>query len=428
MSLTKALVVFVAIVLCGSVAFGSGYQINEHGARAMGIGGAFVAQATDASAIYFNPAGLAFQKGLRFMAGATLILPSSKYTGGSGTSMESQVFYPPHAYVTYGMDNGLAFGVGVFAPYGLGTEWPANWQGRQMAVKTDLQTIYINPTVSYKFSDRLAIGVGFSYITANVTLKQRVPTLSALAPIPAPAANDGMITLDGDGTGYGFNAGLLYKPTKDLSIGVSYRSLTDIEFEGDAKFTDMQALVTFFPGGKGKTTLPLPSTLFAGIAYNFSPDFTLEADFHYVGWKEYDVLDLNIPAGPAFPLTGRPLQAAQQLQKDWENSILLRLGGEYRMNKLALRAGVVYDQTPQPDKSVEPMLPDANRIEFVGGLGYKLSSNFSVDAAFQFIAFSDRKGEITSKTALYPTIPAVTYSGNYQSTAMLIGFSVSYNF
>jgi long-chain fatty acid transport protein len=98
------------------------------------------------------------------------------------------------------------------------------------------------------------------------------------------------------------------------------------------------------------------------------------------------------------------------------------------MNKLALRAGVMYDQTPQPDKSVEPMLPDANRIELVGGLGYKLSDNFSVDAAFQFIMFSDRKGSITSKTALYPAIPAVTYSGDYQSSAMLIGIDLSYAF
>jgi long-chain fatty acid transport protein len=98
------------------------------------------------------------------------------------------------------------------------------------------------------------------------------------------------------------------------------------------------------------------------------------------------------------------------------------------MDKLALRAGVVYDQTPQPDKSVEPMLPDANRIELVAGLGYKLSENFSIDAAFQFISFSDRAGSVTSKTALYPAIPAKTVSGNYQSSAMLIGVDLSYAF
>jgi len=428
MSLTKALVVFVILMVCAATAFAGGYQINEHGARAQGMGGAFVAQAADASAIFFNPAGLGFQKGFRFMGGTTVILPSTKFTGGAGTSMESQTFFPSNLYLTYGMENGLTFGVGVFNPYGLGTEWPTSWDGRQQAVKTDLQTFYINPTIAYKFSDQLSIGVGVSYVLGKVTLKQRVPTLSALAPAPTPAANDGTITLDGDGTGIGFNAGILYKPTKDLSIGVSYRSLTKIDFEGDAKVTDMAALATFFPGGTGKTTLPFPSSLFGGIAYNVTEDFTLEADVQYVGWSEYNELILDIPKGPAFPLTGQPLQGPQTLKKEWENSILLRLGGEYRMDKLALRAGVVYDQTPQPDKSVEPMLPDANRIELVAGFGYKLTDNFSIDAAFQFISFSDRSGGVTSKTALYPLVPAKTVSGNYQSSAMLIGVDLSYAF
>jgi len=437
MSLTKALVVFVILMVCAVTAFAGGYQINEHGARAMGMGGAFVAQAADASAIYFNPAGLGFQKGFRFMGGTTVILPSTKFTGGAGTSMESLTFFPSNLYLTYGMENGLTFGVGVFNPYGLGTEWPASWDGRQQAVKTDLQTFYINPTIAYKFSDQLSIGVGVSYILGKVTLKQRVPTLSALAPAPTPAANDGAITLDGDGTGIGFNAGILYKPTKDLSIGVSYRTLTKIDFEGDAKFTDMGALagpplgpLNFFPGGTGKTTLPFPSSLFAGIAYNITEDFTLEADFQYVGWKEYNELNLDIPKGPGgFPTpTSPPLQGPQVLKKEWDNSILLRLGGEYRMERLALRAGVVYDQTPQPDKSVEPMLPDANRIELVAGFGYKLTDNFSIDAAFQFISFSDRSGSVTSKTALYPLVPAKTVSGNYQSSAMLIGVDLSYAF
>lgn len=428
MSLTKTLVVLVVLMVCGATAFAGGYQINEHGARATGMGGAFVAQASDGSAIYFNPAGLAFQSGFKVLLGTTIIMPSSKFVGRTSTDMVKQTFTPVNAYATYSFDNGLSVGVGVFNPYGLGTEWPVDWDGRQMSVKTDLQTWYINPTVAYKFSDQFSIGVGVSYVSGSVKLKQRVTTLASLPPAP-PAPPDGTVNLDGTGTGFNWNVGLLYKPTPDLSIGVSYRALTKIDFSGTAAFTDMKALAALFPGGTGKTTLPFPSDLFAGIAYNINKDFTVEADFQYVGWKAYDQLKLDIPLGPTFPpIITTPLQAPSTLVKNWDDGYLIRAGGEYRFDKLAVRAGVIYDKTPQPDAVVEPMLPDANRIEVTVGLGYWLTKNLSVHATYQMISFSDRNGTIVSKTAFYPTIPATIINGTYSNSANLISLNLGYDF
>jgi long-chain fatty acid transport protein len=436
MSLIKTLAVLVVLMVCGATAFAGGYQINEQGARATGMGGAFVAQASDGSAIFFNPAGLAFQQGFKLLLGTTIIMPSSKFTGGGTTTdMAKQTFTPVNAYATYSFDNGLSVGIGVFNPYGLGTEWPNNWAGRQMSVKTDLQTWYFNPTIAYKFSDQFSIGVGVSYVTGSVKLKQRVTTLSALLPSPAPAANDGTVNLDGTGTGFNWNVGLLYKPTQDLSIGLSYRALTKIDFSGTAAFTDMAALggpvpVNFFPGGTGKTTLPLPSSLFAGIAYNLTKDFTVEADFQYVGWKAYDQLKLDIPLGPTFPpYIPQPLQGPSTLVKNWDDGYLIRVGGEYRLEEWAFRAGFIYDKTPQPDAVVEPMLPDANRVEVTLGFGYMLTKNLSFNATYQYISFADRNGTISSKTALPTTIiPATVINGTYSNSANLIEVNLGYDF
>jgi len=441
MSLTKTFLVFVILMVCGASAFAGGYQINEHGARAMGMGGAFVAQASDGSAIFFNPAGLAFQKGLKVMLGTTIILPSSTFKGSNkSTDMVSQTFTPIHAYITYTFDNGLAIGVGVYNPYGLGTEWPNDWDGRQMSVKTDLTTWYINPTVAYRFSDQFSIGAGVSYVTGKVTLKQRVATFKQLTPIPPspvpPAGDkDGTVALDGTGNSINWNIGLLYKPTPDLSIGASYRSLTKIDFSGTAAFTDMGGLggysvfPNFFPGGTGKTTLPCPSDLYVGVAYNITKDLTVEADFQYVGWKSFDQLKLDIPLGPTFPAAGitTPLQGPEVLPKNWDDAYLIRVGGEYRMEKLALRAGLIYDKTPQPDASVEPMLPDANRIEVTLGLGYEISKSVNVNATYQLISFSDRNGTISYSTApkYYPVIPI---NGTYSNSANLIGVTLGLNF
>ena len=422
--------VVVMLVTTTSFVFAGGYQINEHGARAMGMGGAFVALASDASAIYFNPAGMAYQTGIGVLVGGTMIMPSTSFTSATPArpeaKMVSQTFFPPNLYFTYNMDN-WTFGLGVFAPYGLGTEWETTWDGRYSAVKTDLQAIYINPSVAYRIDEQWSVGAGVSYITGSAKLNRHIRTFSALAPAPIPSATDGEITLDGDGTGFTFNVGVLYKYSEELSAGLSYRHGTKIKYEGDAKFTNMQALASFFPGGTGSVEIPMPANLQGGIAYKVNQDLTVAADLQYVMWSDYDKLTIALPNGPTAPaaLGGVPLQTTQVQVKNWENSFLYRLGAEYKMDMLTLRAGVIYDGTPQITPSVEPMLPDANRTEFTVGASYMVSDMITVDAAYQFISSADRTG--TFSDYLGTTLLA-KYTGNYKSTANLIGFNIGFHF
>ncbi len=419
--MSKLFITLFVLFLSVAVALSAGYQIGEHGARAQGMASAFVAQAADASAIYFNPAGLTNLKGWNIMAGGTLIAPKSDFTGPTPstvkTDMESQTFYPPHAYITYSMENNLSFGVGFFVPYGLGTKWLADWVGRYLAVETELTAYYINPSIAYKFSDKFSAGVGVSYVTGSVTLKQRVPTYSSLAP-PTPAASDGWVSLKGDGSNVSFNLGILYKATEMLSVGASYRSLTKLKFKGDAMFTDMQALTSFFPGGDGETELPMPADLRVGLAYQFNENFIAEADFEYVFWDAYKELVLDLPDGPNFPLTGEPLQTGSTGIKDYKNAYLIRLGGQYSLEKLALRAGFVYDMSPVPDKSLEPLLPDSDRLEGSIGIGYQFSEQVRVDAAYQYIKAKERS----------VTDPPNEFPGTYNSTANLFGLTLGLAF
>ena len=371
--------VVATFIAATAILLAGGYQIGEHGARSMGMGGAFVAQARDASAIYFNPAGLTFLKGINVMVGTTLIAPSTEFTGPTPlttkTKMESQVFYPSNAYVTYSMDNGLSLGVGFFNPFGLGTEWkalPTGFPGITFAMKSDLATYYFNPTVAYKLSDQFSIGAGFSYILGSLQIEM-------------PSGTQTVKSDKATGNGIGFNFGLQYKPMPELTIGASYRSETKIDFEGDATVSGLPSPPLPFTSASGtaKATMPMPSTIMAGVAYDFSPDLTVEADFQYMGWKAYDKLAASV----TLPVVGT---MALDQTEDWKNSFLLRFGGEYRMDKLALRAGFIYDSTPQPDKAVSPQLPDANRLEFTAGFGYAINEMISVDAAYQFVKSSDR--------------------------------------
>lgn len=426
------LLVLLAILVTASVAFAGGFQLNEVGARAMGMGGAFAAQANDLTALYFNPAGLAYQKGFGAYLGATMILPKSSNTltaTGVATDMVSQTFFPPNAYFGYGFDNGLAVAVGVFSPFGLGTEWPATWSGRYYAVKADLQAFMVNPTIAYKINEYLMVGAGVSWMYSKVKFNYNIATYSALLPGPpyvVPSATDGTVTLDANGNAFSFDVGAIAKPIPALSIGVSYRHTTKTDLSGDATFSSMQVLAPFFPGGTGAATIKFPNQIFAGIAYNVNDNLTLEFDYQWVGWSSYDSLIVQIPTGPVAPLPAplggpRPLQTSSRAEKAWNDTYLLRFGGEYRMREWSFRLGFIYDATPQPNKTVEPLLPDANRVEGTVGVGYKFDRHWSVDVAYQFISFSDRTvtGTTTGDLNKFP--------GTYKNSANLIGLSVGFS-
>ena len=424
MSIARSFCMFALLtaILAGQ-ALAGGFQLNEQGARAMAQGGAFAARANDLSAMFFNPAGLAYQKGLGAYVGGTMILPRGSFTNpttGKTTDMVGQTFVIPSVYLGYGMDNGLAFGVGFYAPFGLGTEWPAGWEGRYRALKTDLQHLAVNPTVAFKVSDKFMIGAGMSYTWSTAKLSYNIPTYSSLAP-PTPATTDGLVLLnDAKGSTFTFNLGAIYKPMPELSIGASYRHSAKTTLEGVATITNAQALSSFFPGGTGKTTINFPNQMFVAVSYDISKDFTFEVDYQWIGWSTYDTLTVELPNGPNFPLTGKPLQTTSKSAKDWANTYMLRGGAEYRCEKFAFRLGVIYDATPQPSATVEPMLADANRIEGTIGLGYKFSDSWSVDVAYQLIISQDR-------TVTGPTTGDLNkFPGTYKNSANLFGLNIAY--
>lgn len=335
--------------------------------------------------------------------------------------MVSQMFYPSNLYVSYAVDKQLVLGLGVYSPYGLGTEWDNDWIGRQLSVKTDLQTFYINPTVAFKVNDQLSLGAGLSYVLGSAKIKYRVPTRT---PAFAPSTLDGTASLEGTGNGISFNVGAIYKPIEKLSIGAAYRAPVKLDFSGTAAFTDMQGLQTYFPGGDGSVTLPMPGVLQAGVAYDVSPAFTAEADLQYTGWSSYDQLEVTLANGPATPaflgLGGQPVQKSPPpAVKKWEDVFMFRVGGEYKLDdRVSLRAGYIRDMTPQPPSKMEPMLPDANRNDITVGGGYQINQNLHVDASFMMVLFEDR----AAKAANSP-LP-----GTYKSSASLISLNFGYKF
>lgn len=418
----KLLTLLVACSILASVSFAGGFQINEQGARAMSLAGAFTGLANDPSAIYFNPAGIVQLKGTKFYFGTTTITPLASFTYGEGDKardyeMKGQLFTPINFYVTQEITDKLFVGLGVNNPYGLGTKWDPSWLGRYLAVNTEIRTFFFTPVVAYKLFDNLAISVGASYVMADVTIERKAAN-------PNPTQQEPMIAMTGDASSFGFNAGLLYKVNDVLQLGLSYKSEVKFDFSGTATstpatFTHPLLKINLpFPNGDITAPLTTPQNLTLGLAYNPQKDLTVTADFQYVGWQSYDKLEVTFAT---YDLDLNPANGQQNVstaKRDYQNTYIARVGFEYNYSdNLSLRCGVLYDKNPVKTEYVDPTLPDSDRLGFNFGIGGKLTDKLGIDFAYMLLSFRDRK----------VTGSVLGFNGTYSNSAHLFGFNLSYS-
>ncbi|MFH1527539.1 MAG: outer membrane protein transport protein [Bacteroidota bacterium] len=412
----KIIPIFLLIMLTTSFLYGGGFQINEHGARGMSLAGAFTAIANDPSAIYYNPAGLYQISGTRFYTGVTLIQPSASFRGPSPsiteTKLEDQIFNPINFYVTHQVNSDLGIGIGVNNQYGLGTKWDPDWVGRYLAIETEIRTFFFTPTISYKVSDNFAIGAGLVFAYGDVLIMRK----NSLEPF----AGDAEIELEGDGTAWGFTLGILFTPFDDLSLGFSYRSETNFDFEGDAKAAAPPQFSQLLPTGKIAAPLTTPQNITLGLAYFATEQLTVSADLQFVGWSSYDKLEVTF--NDVKDASGDKLVSTSV--RNYNNTYIARFGAEYKFNDvLDLRYGLLYDKNPVDDEKVDPTLPDSDRLGFNFGFGYKITSKLSLDVAYMFLRFNER--EIDNSEIEY-TQGSAKFNGVYNSYAHLLGINLSY--
>jgi len=419
--LKKINVTIFGILFAATQLFASGFQINEHGARAMALGGAFTGLANDPSAVYFNPAGITQLTGTHVMGGVTLIVPKSSFRGPSPSitewELEKQIFNPINFYVTHQASEKFHLGFSVNNPYGLGTKWPSDWVGKYMAVETEIRTFYFNAVAAYQVSEEFSLGFGFTYAFGDVLISR----MQNLSPFNA----DAEISLEGTGSGAGFNIGMLFKPSKNFSIGAAYKSRVHFKFEGDATVTAPKQFNGLLPTGNIEAPLTAPDILSVGIGVNANENLTLSADFQYTMWSTYDKLEVTFNDFIDSE-TGKPLVTTSV--RDYDNSYIGRFGAEYTANDmLTLRAGFLYDKNPVKDERVDPTLPDADRMGFNAGVGIKLADNLSLDLAYLFLRFSERKIEnsLESYSGLEDSIAPM--NGVYNSIAHLFAVNLSVN-
>lgn len=411
-------IVLAVLTVTPFLTFAGGFQLNLQGIKGVGMGGAFTGLGSDASTVFFNPAGMNNLSGHSFTAGFNLVMPkvSLQTPETANINQTSPNATPFHFYYSGQLNDRMKFGFLVNNQFGSTSSFEDNWQGRYIIQNISLKTFMFQPTMSYKVHDKLFVGGGFVYARGSFTTEKAVPVASA-------TTTEGKAVLSGSGDGVGYNIGLfsniysLKKETSatDFRLGVSYRSSMPIDLpNGEVEFTDIPvALQNKFPA---KTTfvskITLPSVFTAGLSVKHSKEnYSLEFayDFNYTTWSVYDTLAFDF-ANNDTPDSKTP--------KDWQNVATHRFGLDFTYKqKYSVRVGAYYDNTPVKDGYLSPELPDASLLAYTAGLGYKVNDKFSIDLSY-----------IRQSAERESSLESANFTAKYNRIVNVFGIGLNYNF
>jgi long-chain fatty acid transport protein len=334
------------LLLAGSPVFGLGFRIPNQDAEAIARGNAFVATANNASALYYNPAGITQLDGFRVQLGLHALSANADYTSPAGNEAETEfeISPVPQIYATAALPKTpLTLGLGVYVPHGLGLEWPEDTGFRTLALEGRMTYATLNPVVAWRIGDGLSIAAGPTFNYADLEIRRGVV-------VPGDE-----FRFKGDGVAFGFSAGVLWQPHEKWSFGASYRSETTVDFDGT---TRVQSLVPVIPSGSESSTAEMPfgQVVIAGVSFRPTPHWNFEVNVDWTDWDTMNTVMLEQRSGDLpFPL-------------NWESSFLYEVGASYYFDSgLYLAAGYFYSENSTTTRNFTPLLPDTDL--HVGSLG-----------------------------------------------------------
>jgi long-chain fatty acid transport protein len=400
------LLLWLAFPVC---AFSQGFQVNLEGEKQIGMGHTGTGTLQDGASVFFNPGAVAMLPENYVQGGVSPLFFDSEFNL-SGTNniyrTESKIAYPLNFYAVWGPKSSWwKLGFGIYTPFGGLTDWGDSWAGKYVLESLDLKTIYFQPTLSVKLTNYLSIGAGFVYNHSTIDLTQAIPLTNS-------TGQSGQADLSGSGKGYGWNAGIYFKTESGVSVGITHRSGVSTSFNGNAMFSVAPSLQSEFPQPNSfSSTVPLPATNSIGFGFYPTPKWTLAFDANLVSWNVFKTLAFDYKEVS-------PALANTSLAQNYQDALSLRGGAQYQYsNMVALRFGGGYASAATPDGYVSPQVPDANRVYFTGGIGFKLAHHLNLDASFEYERLLTRT-QTTIQTQL---------SGTYQTNVYIPGIALSYH-
>ncbi|HLT05759.1 MAG TPA: outer membrane protein transport protein [Pseudomonas sp.] len=408
----------LAIGALSTQAMANGLAINEHSASGMGT--SFAGRSSnvlDASTVAANPAGMSklerreVSGGLAFIHALTDIEPAAG--NASGTTDGDMVPFStiPFGYYVTPINDKLHFGLGLYVPFAVASDYEKNFQGRYKGLHSAVEVVHLQPTISYKVNDQVSVGAGlvisriYGKLTNNLTFNSALP--------------DAKVDIEGDDIAYGFNAGVLVDINDQLSWGLTYKSQIKYGLEGDTKVSDVHALTgmdTLNGTYDATVDITMPESIDTSVTYRLDDQWTLYGGATWTRWSRLDALVVkNKDAHPALTELTEDLK--------WEDTWSFAVGASYQLNpQWVLRAGLALDESPTNDTHRTTRIPVSDRTIFSVGAGWNINQDMTLDLAYSYLM--EDEGKIDQEAKTYQP----GYSAKYENSAHGLAAQLTYRF
>ena len=409
----------VAITATSGHGFASGFALNEQSISGMGTSFAGrSSSAEDASTVFGNPAGMARLKREEVYVGAAVIHAQSDISRASANAGPATLagsndgdMVPstgvPMGYYVKPLDDKVVFGLGIYVPFGLMTDYESNFQGRYHADKSYVRVITVQPTLSYRFNDKLSVGFGptFNHIEGELTSSVLNPT--------SLGSNDGKVKVKGDDTAVGFNLGVLYEFTPGTRAGITYHSRVKYELEGDTRVSGHGALAAIVGKYDANLGLTTPESVDMSITHELNDAWTLYAGSTWTRWSRFKEIRVENDSA-ALPVIVE--------EQNWHDTWAHAVGLSYRLNpQWTLRTGIAVDQSPTNNVERSARVPSGDRTIFSVGAGWSPNPDMTIDVAYSYL--QEESVDVNQQSSTRGD-----YHARYKNSAHGLGASLSYRF
>jgi len=375
------------------------------GARAIALGAAFTGVADDASAIYYNPAGLVFQENrFNFSIEGFYVWPTHEYTTPTGTTIESKYNSSlPQIFLTYRTSEKLTLGLGMYVPFaGGGVDWKKEELG--VPLKTALGIFAIVPTLSYQISEKLSLGLNLIYYRGILDLNTEIvdKAIAPFGPIP--------INSEESGSALSAGLGLMFRPSEKVGLGMSIRGPARMKLSGTTTMNIQSWRVNL----DSETSFDLPWDVEIGFSYRFNENLLFATSVQYTMWSALDKVEKTIKN---IPVVG-DIDEEEELK--FNNILIWRNGIEYTFPiGISLRLGVGIDRYASPAETLSVTNIDVDKFTVLGGIGYK-AGRIQIDAAYVYALGKERE-----RTSTYFGVPLTE---KYNLDCLILGLGITYSY
>ncbi|HWF09710.1 MAG TPA: outer membrane protein transport protein [Bryobacteraceae bacterium] len=466
------------MIVAASLCYGSAFSVSELGARAAGMGNAFIATADDGSALFYNPAGIAFQPGTHLQMDSTVVVGLFRFTPSAtpvgqvvppnGYSQSIKPHFIPLAflYATKQISPKMTVGFGIFTPFGLsanstnfndGDPNLTKFVGRFAGTRVRLESFWFQPTLAYKLKDNLSIAIAPTFVHTHLELEESIlnpldpngalsfgrtaaPTVLPGLPVNQAAAiiarllPEGRSRIAGTANAPAVAAGLLWKNAKfKTNIGLMYRSSVVNHLSGKASFAfgnqpyaleqyvGPQFLPNAFPNQNITGSFPMPATYGVGFTNSSFWKTTLAFDVRMQDYKKFKNVPLDFPINKQLPGDKNlGLDPEKILNFNFRESWNFAVGAERPLNaKTTVRVGYQFDVSPVVAESVGPLFPDSDRSSFTVGATRK-AGNKEFTFFYEAMKFLDNQTNVPANNFQWT-------NGDYHNFAHVAGLGLRFD-